>query len=103
MADEWEESNTIATEIRRIVAYGGGQLTYNDVAILGKPPTHSAIESEFREGLITSLVRFNALSRPLEQAFRRQGIPCVILGGHKFFDRMEVRTLRHSIDAKQTI
>lgn len=39
-------------------------------------------------------VRFNALSRPIEEVFRRHGIPCVILGGHKFFDRAEVRLRR---------
>ena len=35
-------------------------------------------------------VRFNALSRPIENALQKEGIPCRILGGHKFFERMEV-------------
>jgi superfamily I DNA/RNA helicase len=38
----------------------------------------------------SQLVRFNALSRALEQALQREGIPVRLLGGHKFFERMEV-------------
>lgn len=37
------------------------------------------------------LLRFNALSRPLEVALQREGVPWTILGGHKFFERIEVR------------
>lgn len=41
-------------------------------------------------------VRFNALSRPIESALQKEGIPCRILGGHKFFERMEVSNLIYS-------
>lgn len=34
--DEWREADVIADEIERLIAYGGGQLTYNDIAILRK-------------------------------------------------------------------
>jgi DNA helicase-2/ATP-dependent DNA helicase PcrA len=36
------------------------------------------------------LVRFSALSRALEHAFQKEGIPHRVLGGHKFFERQEV-------------
>jgi superfamily I DNA/RNA helicase len=32
--DEWREADMIADEVKRLLAYGGGQLTYNDFAIL---------------------------------------------------------------------
>lgn len=35
-------------------------------------------------------VRFNALSRAIERALQKEGIPSRILGGHKFLDREEV-------------
>lgn len=37
------------------------------------------------------LVRFNALSRAIENALQREGISSRVLGGHKFFERAEVR------------
>lgn len=37
------------------------------------------------------VVRFNALSRLIESALQKEGIPNRILGGHKFFERLEVR------------
>ena len=40
--------------------------------------------------VICWIVRFTALSRPIEIEFQRAGIPNRILGGHKFFDRVEV-------------
>lgn len=43
--------------------------------------------------LWASLVRFNALSRVLEGALQKEGIPNRVLAGHKFFERMEVRRL----------
>lgn len=35
-------------------------------------------------------VRFNALSRVIESALQKEGIPSRVLGGHKFFERLEV-------------
>lgn len=36
-------------------------------------------------------MRFNALSRTIENALQKEGIPCRILGGHRFFERLEVK------------
>ncbi|KAF8339859.1 UvrD-helicase-domain-containing protein [Cantharellus anzutake] len=72
VAGENMEAECIAYEIKRLIAYSGGLLDYNDFAIL---------------------LRFNALSRILEQVLQREGIPVRILGGHRFFDRMEVKDL----------
>lgn len=36
-------------------------------------------------------MRFNALSRAIESALQKEGIPSRVLGGHKFFERMEAR------------
>ncbi|KAF9532506.1 P-loop containing nucleoside triphosphate hydrolase protein [Crepidotus variabilis] len=71
-ANEKDESEMIAFEIKRSVAYMGGVLKWGDFAIL---------------------LRFNALSRPIESALQKNGIPCRILGGHKFFERMEVKDI----------
>ena len=35
-------------------------------------------------------VRFNALSRAVESALQKEGIASRVLGGHKFFERVEV-------------
>lgn len=35
-------------------------------------------------------VRYNALSRAIESALQKQGIPNRVLAGHKFFERAEV-------------
>lgn len=39
------------------------------------------------------LYRTNAQSRTFEDAFNRAGIPHKILGGHKFYDRLEIKDL----------
>ncbi|BEI85006.1 hypothetical protein CcaverHIS002_0504070 [Cutaneotrichosporon cavernicola] len=66
------EASFIATEIKRLVAFSGGVLNYDDFAIL---------------------LRYNALSRVLESALQKEGIPNRIIGGHKFFERMEIKDL----------
>ncbi|KAI0342822.1 UvrD-helicase-domain-containing protein [Trametopsis cervina] len=66
------ESAGVATEIKRIIASTGGMLGYNDFVIL---------------------LRYNALSRVLESALQKEGIPSRILGGHRFFERIEVKDL----------
>ena len=63
------EAGFIAAEIKRVVAYTGGALNYNDFVVL---------------------LRYNALSRTIESALQKEGIPCRVLKGHKFFERMEV-------------
>ena len=67
-----EEASFVATEIKRLVAYSGGMFDWNDFAIL---------------------LRYNALSREVEQALQAENIPSRMLGGHKFFDRVEIRHL----------
>ena len=39
------------------------------------------------------LYRMNAQSNALEYAFKRNGVPCQIIGGVKFFDRAEVKDM----------
>ncbi len=42
---------------------------------------------------IALLYRTNAQSRPLEDVLRRNGVPYQIIGGTKFYDRMEVKDI----------
>ncbi|KJA22922.1 hypothetical protein HYPSUDRAFT_185668 [Hypholoma sublateritium FD-334 SS-4] len=69
---EKEEAAFIAFEIKRCAANMGDVLRWGDFVVL---------------------LRFNALSRPIESALQKEGIPCRILGGHKFFERMEVKDI----------
>lgn len=66
------EAAYIASEIKRLVAYSGNMLDYNDFVIL---------------------LRFNYLSRAIEAELQARGIDSRMMGGHKFFDRMEVKDL----------
>ncbi|KAK8861601.1 hypothetical protein IAR55_002424 [Kwoniella newhampshirensis] len=66
------EASFIAWEIKRLIAYSGGVLGYDDFAIL---------------------LRYNALSRVIESALQKDSIPNRIVGGHKFFERMEIKDL----------
>ncbi|KAI9715256.1 MAG: hypothetical protein M1812_006067 [Candelaria pacifica] len=66
------EAEWIVSEIQRSTALTGNLLTYTDVAIL---------------------VRSASLSRHIEAAFGRSGIPYRMVGGHRFFDRFEVKVL----------
>lgn len=85
--NEKDESDFIANEIKRCVANMGGVLKWGDFAILRTPTWFVCCWISY----IFNTVRFNALSRAIENALQKQGIPCKILGGHKFFERMEVR------------
>jgi DNA helicase-2/ATP-dependent DNA helicase PcrA len=38
-------------------------------------------------------VRYNALSRTIESTLQKDSIPNKIVGGHKFFERLEVKDL----------
>ncbi|KAF9003988.1 P-loop containing nucleoside triphosphate hydrolase protein [Cyathus striatus] len=69
---EHDEAAFIATEIKRIIANMGGTLSWGDFAVL---------------------LRFNALSRAVESALQKEGIPSRVLGGHKFFERLEIKDL----------
>jgi len=63
------EAAYIGAEIKRLIAHTGGQLNYDDFAVL---------------------LRYNSLSRTIEGAFQTAGVPNRVLGGSKFFERAEV-------------
>ncbi|KAK7050941.1 ATP-dependent DNA helicase srs2 [Paramarasmius palmivorus] len=69
---EQAEAAGIAAEIKRVIAYSGGLLGFGDFVVL---------------------LRFNALSRAIESALQKEGIPNRVLKGHKFFERLEVKDL----------
>lgn len=64
------EAGWIVSEIQRSRVLTGGLLNFNDYAVL------------FRSA---------SLTRPLESALGKAGIPYRMVGGHKFFDRLEVK------------
>ncbi|KAH8099919.1 UvrD-helicase-domain-containing protein, partial [Cristinia sonorae] len=67
-----DEGQFIALEVKRIIAYTGGMLNHNDFAIL---------------------LRYNSLSRTIERELQKERIPHKVLGGRKFFERMEIKDL----------
>ncbi|KIM80482.1 hypothetical protein PILCRDRAFT_9658 [Piloderma croceum F 1598] len=72
LPEESYEAAFIALEIKRLVAGGGGLFGWGDVVVL---------------------LRFNALSRAIESALQKEGILSRVLGGHKFFERAEIKDL----------
>ena len=66
-ADERDEGRWIAGEVEKLHDRG---VSYNDIALF---------------------YRTNAQSRTLEDMFLRAGVPYQIVGGTRFFDRMEIR------------
>ena len=66
--NEHDEARFVAEEIDALV--GGGELTYNDVAVF---------------------YRTNNSSRSLEEVFIRAGIPYKVVGGVRFYERREIR------------
>ena len=66
------EASWIVSELQRAAGLTGGLLAYSDFAIL---------------------LRSASLSRQVESAMGRAGIPYRMVGGKKFFDRIEVRIL----------
>ena len=71
-ADERDEAEWLANEYARRAAEGGGDVPYDEMAIL---------------------YRTNAQSRPLEEAFRFRGIPYRLIGAISFYERREVKDL----------
>ncbi|KAH7338889.1 P-loop containing nucleoside triphosphate hydrolase protein [Rhizoctonia solani] len=65
-----EEASFLARELRRVIASSGGMIGYGDCAVL---------------------LRFSALSRVIEAALQQESVPSRVLGGHKFFERAEVK------------
>jgi DNA helicase-2/ATP-dependent DNA helicase PcrA len=66
------EADWIVAEIKRVLIMSGTMLTHNDVAIL---------------------LRSAALSRHIEASLGKAGIPYRMVGGKKFYDRPEIKTL----------
>ncbi|KAL8801607.1 MAG: hypothetical protein Q9182_004337 [Xanthomendoza sp. 2 TL-2023] len=66
------EAAWIVSEIKRTIGMTGGMLTYPDIAIL---------------------LRSASLSRQIESAMGRAGIPYRMVGGQRFFDRVEIKIL----------
>ncbi|KAG2149079.1 P-loop containing nucleoside triphosphate hydrolase protein, partial [Suillus bovinus] len=69
---EHDEASFIAWEINRMIAQSGGMLGFGDFAVL---------------------LRFNAISRTIENALQKEGIPNRMLGGHQFFERAEIKDI----------
>ncbi|BGP43735.1 ATP-dependent DNA helicase srs2 [Rhodotorula kratochvilovae] len=67
-----DEAAFIASTIKHLVAHLGGLVGYNDFAVL---------------------LRYGALSRNIEVALQKAGVPSRMVGGHKFFERAEVKDL----------
>lgn len=67
--DENNEASFVAMQIKNLMARNIN-LTYKDFAVF---------------------MRLNALSRALEQEFTKYGIPYVIYGGFRFFERKEIK------------
>ncbi|GAA5896051.1 hypothetical protein JCM5296_006229 [Sporobolomyces johnsonii] len=70
--DPQTEAAFIAASIKHLVAHMGGLITYNDCAVL---------------------LRYGALSRSIEVGLQKAGVPSRMVGGHKFFERAEVKDL----------
>ncbi|GAA5966335.1 hypothetical protein JCM21900_003099 [Sporobolomyces salmonicolor] len=70
--DAQTEAAFIAASIKHLIAHMGGLITYNDCAIL---------------------LRYGALSRSIEVGLQKAGVPSRMVGGHKFFERAEVKDL----------
>ena len=68
--DEYAESKYIADEIMSIMSKNGDSAKFSDFAIL---------------------YRMNSMSSSIERLFVKSGIPYRIIGGHKFYDRMEIK------------
>ncbi|KAG2335723.1 P-loop containing nucleoside triphosphate hydrolase protein, partial [Suillus weaverae] len=79
---EHDEAAFIAWGINRMMAQSGGMLGFGDIAVL---------------------LRFNAISRTIENALQKEGIPNRMLGGYQFFDRAEVSDLLRVLLGHDTI
>ncbi|KAK4179398.1 P-loop containing nucleoside triphosphate hydrolase protein [Triangularia setosa] len=66
------EADWIVSEIRRVIMMSGSMLTFNDVAIL---------------------LRSASLSRHVESALGKSGIAYRMVGGKKFYERLEIKAI----------
>jgi DNA helicase-2/ATP-dependent DNA helicase PcrA len=53
----------------------------------------NGLEEDRAYGDFAVLYRTNAQSRVIEDAFRREGIPYLIVGGLRFYDRKEIKDI----------
>jgi DNA helicase-2/ATP-dependent DNA helicase PcrA len=67
--DEVHEARTIARNIKELITQG---VDANDIAVL---------------------YRINALSRSLEEGFVREGLPFRLIGGTRFYERVEIKDI----------
>ena len=71
-ANSQTEAEFVATEIKKAMHYSKGILEYKDFAVL---------------------MRMNFLSEKFEHAFREHNIPYTMVGGNRFFDRIEIKDM----------
>ncbi|MDR0850466.1 MAG: UvrD-helicase domain-containing protein [Christensenellaceae bacterium] len=69
-ADEYKEAEFVAANVYNLV--NSGKYKYGDIAVL---------------------MRLNALTHSFEEKFLNYNIPHIVLGGQKFFDRLEIKNL----------
>ncbi|KAG1474507.1 hypothetical protein G6F56_000323 [Rhizopus delemar] len=70
--DQTKQADFVASEIRKVINYSKGLIQYKDIAVL---------------------MRMNFISNDIEMAFRNHKIPHVVVGGDRFFGRMEVKDI----------
>lgn len=70
--NEDTQAEFVAKEIKRVIKYSKGLITYRDIAVL---------------------MRMNFISQKIESTFRRNMIPFTIIKGDRFFDRIEVKDI----------
>ncbi len=80
------EADYVVDEIKTLVKYSNGKMNYKDLAVL---------------------YRTNAQSRVFEEAFIHAGIPYILVGGVKFYDRKEVKDvislIRYVVNPKDNV
>lgn len=84
------EADYIADEIHRLRAQSGNMLSFDDFAILRM--SRFLGDDLSLTGFVYA-VRYNALSRVLETCLQKAQIPTRLVGGHKFFERLEVKDI----------
>lgn len=82
----FDEADFVVNEVENLKKYSAEKLSYKDIAIL---------------------YRTNAQSRVLEEAFLHAGIPYVLVGGVKFYDRKEIKDvlafIRYLVNPKDSV
>lgn len=66
------EAEFVAAEIHKAIRFSKGLIQYKDIAVL---------------------MRMNFISQQFENVFRKQKIPFTMVGGDRFFDRIEVKDM----------